>query len=395
MTIRSPGLVVRSALVALAVGVGLWLVWPDVTRAAWLAAYGIAGGVLIVRRPRNVIGWLLGLIALSFTGITDLTAEGIAELSAGTTDAVTTFRVWIGAMSGAWAFLGYALLGLVFPTGRLPRGRWRRPLVAVIAAALVVIGSSMVHPMLSVTIAGGTATTLVPNPYAVLPTLDAWALLPNADVAFLPVIVLLVVSVLSVIVRARRATGVERLQLRWLTASLATLLLAVLVGAVLVLVVGPTIGGLAWLPASVAFLTVPIAVLVAVLRYRLLDIDRIVSRTIGWALVTASLVAIFAVAVIALQAVLDGVTQGDTLAVAASTLLAAAAFQPIHGRLQRWVDQRFDRAAYDRERILARVGGRLRDEVDLEAIQGQVLASTADAVRPSASGIWLRPRAGR
>lgn len=395
MTIRSPGLVVRSALVALAVGVGLWLVWPDVTRAAWLAAYGIAGGVLIVRRPRNVIGWLLGLIALSFTGITDLTAEGIAELSAGTTDAVTTFRVWIGAMSGAWAFLGYALLGLVFPTGRLPRGRWRRPLVAVIAAALVVIGASMVHPMLSVTIAGGTATTLVPNPYAVLPTLDAWALLPNADVAFLPVIVLLVVSVLSVIVRARRATGVERLQLRWLTASLATLLLAVLVGAVLVLVVGPTIGGLAWLPASVAFLTVPIAVLVAVLRYRLLDIDRIVSRTIGWALVTASLVAIFAVAVIALQAVLDGVTQGDTLAVAASTLLAAAAFQPIHGRLQRWVDQRFDRAAYDRERILARVGGRLRDEVDLEAIQGQVLASTADAVRPSASGIWLRPRAGR
>ncbi len=395
MTIRSPGLVVRSALVALAVGVGLWLVWPDVTRAAWLAAYGIAGGVLIVRRPRNVIGWLLGLIALSFTGITDLTAEGIAELSAGTTDAVTTFRVWIGAMSGAWAFLGYALLGLVFPTGRLPRGRWRRPLVAVIAAALVVIGASMVHPMLSVTIAGGTATTLVPNPYAVLPTLDAWALLPNADVAFLPVIVLLVVSVLSVIVRARRATGVERLQLRWLTASLATLLLAVLVGAVLVLVVGPTIGGLAWLPASVAFLTVPIAVLLAVLRYRLLDIDRIVSRTIGWALVTASLVAIFAVAVIALQAVLDGVTQGDTLAVAASTLLAAAAFQPIHGRLQRWVDQRFDRAAYDRERILAGVGGRLRDEVDLEAIQGQVLASTADAVRPSASGIWLRPRAGR
>lgn len=395
MTIRSPGLVVRSALVALAVGVGLWLVWPDVTRAAWLAAYGIAGGVLIVRRPRNVIGWLLGLIALSFTGITDLTAEGIAELSAGTTDAVTTFRVWVGAMSGAWAFLGYALLGLVFPTGRLPRGRWRRPLVAVIAAALVVIGASMVHPMLSVTIAGGTATTLVPNPYAVLPTLDAWALLPNADVAFLPVIVLLVVSVLSVIVRARRATGVERLQLRWLTASLATLLLAVLVGAVLVLVVGPIVGGLAWLPASVAFLTVPIAVLVAVLRYRLLDIDRIVSRTIGWALVTASLVAIFAVAVIALQAVLDGVTQGDTLAVAASTLLAAAAFQPIHGRLQRWVDQRFDRAAYDRERILARVGGRLRDEVDLEAIQGQVLASTADAVRPSASGIWLRPRAGR
>ena len=110
---------------------------------------------------------------------------------------------------------------------------------------------------------------------------------------------------------------------------------------------------------------------------------------------TASLVAIFAVAVFALQAVLDGVTQGDTLAVAASTLLAAACFQPLHGRLQRWVDRRFDRAAYDRDRILAGVGGHLRDEVDLQTIQDHVLASTAEAVRPAASGIWLRPRAER
>ena len=118
-------------------------------------------------------------------------------------------------------------------------------------------------------------------------------------------------------------------------------------------------------------------------------------RTIAWALATGVLGAIFLAGVAALQALLDGVTQGSTLAVAASTLLTVASFQPIRRRLQLLVDRRFDRAAYDRDRILAAIGGQLRDEVDLETIQGHVLSSATDAVRPSASSIWLRPRVSR
>jgi hypothetical protein len=183
--------------------------------------------------------------------------------------------------------------------------------------------------------------------------------------------------------------------MRWLAASLAGLLVAIASGAALILVIGPGVGDLAWLPASVAFLTVPAAILIAVLRHRLLDIDRVISRTIAWGLATGILGAIFLGGVAALQALLADVTQGSTLAVAASTLLTVASFQPIRRRLQHAVDRRFGRAAYDRDRILSTVGGRLRDEVDLATIQDHVLASTAEAVRPAASGIWLRARPGR
>ena len=385
----------RAALVALTLAVVLWLVWPDVMRATWVAAYGLAGGYLIVRRPRNSIGWLLALIAVSFTGLTDVTAAQVAAMQRGDAGALEAFRIWVGAMSGAWAFLAYALLGLVFPSGSLPSGRWRRPLAVLVSVAVLVTALTMVYPSISVTIARGTATMMVPNPYAILPDLALWSMIPDADLAFLPVLVLLVVSVGSVAIRARRSTGIVRLQMRWLAASLACLLVAVAVGAALIALLGPDVGDIAWLPASAAFLTIPAAILVAVQRHRLLDLDRVVSRTIGWALASGVLAAIFLGAVAALQGLLIGVTQGETLAVAASTLITLASFQPVRRRLQRAVDQRFDRATYDRERLLATVGGQLRDEVDLSTIQAHVLESASQAVRPASSAIWLRPRTSR
>ena len=389
------GMVVRAALVAAILAIALWLVWRDVLRGTWVAAYGLAGGYLVVRRPRNSIGWLLAFIALSFTGVTDVTDAQVAAMQRGDADRVAAFRIWVGAMSGAWAFLAYALLGLVFPSGSLPSGRWRRPLAALVGLAVLATALTMVHPSLSVTIAGGTATTTVPNPYTILPGLALWSSVPNADLGFLPVVVLLVASVGSVAVRARRSTGIVRLQMRWLAAALAGLLVAVAVGALLILAFGPAIGGVAWLPASVAFLTIPLAILVAVLRHRLLDIDRIVSRTIGWALASGVLAAIFLGAIAALQGLLIGVTNGETLAVAASTLITVASFQPVRRRLQGAVDRRFDRATYDRERLLATVGGQLRDEVDLTTIQDHILESAGQAVRPASSAIWLRPRISR
>jgi hypothetical protein len=179
--------------------------------------------------------------------------------------------------------------------------------------------------------------------------------------------------------------------MRWLAAALAFLLVSIGVGAVLSLI-GSSVGRLAWLPAPIAFATVPLAILVAVLRYHLLDIDRLISRTIGWGLATGILAAVFLGAVGALQALLVDVTQGETVAVAASTLLTAAVFQRVRRRLQVAVDRRFDRAHADRDRVLAAVSARLRDEVDLVTIQGEILASASDVLRPTATAIWLRPR---
>ena len=129
---------------------------------------------------------------------------------------------------------------------------------------------------------------------------------------------------------------------------------------------------------------------IAILRYRLYEIDRIVSRTIGWAIVTGILVAVFAGLVVGLQAILAPVTDENTLAVAASTLVAFALFQPVRRRVQRAVDRRFDRARYDGERTAAAFGERLRDEVDLAGLETDLAATVGLALRPGATGVWLR-----
>jgi hypothetical protein len=137
---------------------------------------------------------------------------------------------------------------------------------------------------------------------------------------------------------------------------------------------------------------VPIAIGIAVLRYRLYEIDRLISRTIGWALVTALLIGAFLLLVLASTELLRPLTGGNTLAVAGSTLIVAALFAPLRGRVQRAVDRRFDRARYDGERLLAAFGLRVRDEVDLETIRADVLATVDAAVRPAHAGLWLRER---
>ena len=137
----------------------------------------------------------------------------------------------------------------------------------------------------------------------------------------------------------------------------------------------------------------PLAIGIAVVRYRLYEIDRIISRTIGWALVTGLLVAVFIGGVLALQALLADFTQGQTLAVAASTLVAFALFQPVRRRVQRAVDRRFDRARYDGERTAAAFAERLRDEVDLVTLAAELQGTVGAAVRPTISSLWLRENA--
>ena len=134
----------------------------------------------------------------------------------------------------------------------------------------------------------------------------------------------------------------------------------------------------------------PIAVGIAVLRYHLYDIDRLIARTVSWALVTGTLVIVFAGVIVALQAILVGYTQGQTLAVAGSTLVAFALFQPLRRRVQAAVDRRFDRARYDAEHTLAAFSDRLRDEIDLASLSHDLDSTIRDAIAPRSIGIWLR-----
>jgi hypothetical protein len=354
-------------------------------------SYATVGAILITRQPANRIGWLLTTIAGSFAlGFLPVraTAEALQTLTAPPLVlAVAWFR-------SSWSFpltiSLIACLAIVFPTGRLPIGRWRRPAVLVLLAMGAISLGAAVWPLIEVLPEGANDSIAMPNPLGLLPP---W--LEDGSGAFRSVagplaFALFVASIVSLVVRYVRSEGVERLQLRWLVTGLASAVVAVPIGFVLFALFGSGVEGLAWLPAIVAFTLPPIAIGIAVLRYRLYEIDRLISRTIGWAVVTGMLLAVFGGAVLGLQALLTDVTQGETLAVAASTLVAFALFQPLRRRVQSAVNRRFDRARVDADRTATDFADRLRDQIDLGGLEADIAGTVERALRPTSTGVWIR-----
>jgi hypothetical protein len=213
---------------------------------------------------------------------------------------------------------------------------------------------------------------------AVGPLIDPWF----GAAALLVYAASLVLAVLEVGIRYRRADPVVRAQIRWVAAA----------GAVPLALV-PFIIAAEWLWSLwfVSTMLLPLAIGVALLRYRLFDIDRIVGRTIAYAIVTAILAGLFVVVNLALVALFADAMRSNTLVVAASTLLVAALFQPIRRRVQAPVDRRFNRAHLDAERVVDTFAQQTRDEVDLERLQDAVVDTIEGSVAPSATGLWLRP----
>jgi hypothetical protein len=204
-------------------------------------------------------------------------------------------------------------------------------------------------------------------------------------VGLMLIVVLAIASVVSLVVRFRRADGLERRQLTWFTwAAVPAFTFVLLSGFV-------TYPQIVWLLGSLFIAPLlPAAIGIAILRYRLYEIDRIVSRTILYILLSAVLIAAFVGVVLMLEALFSPVTGEDTIAVATSTLVAAALFAPVRARLQRPVDRRFNRARYDADRTIAAFGERLRDQVDLAALRVELVELAATAMEPSTSGLWVR-----
>lgn len=232
--------------------------------------------------------------------------------------------------------------------------------------------------------------TTVQNPFGIA------GIEPLLDVLSLPLFQLagpaaFVGGVASVVVRFRRGGEVERAQLKWLVAATALAVTAWPVIGLGTALGWPVLTTLAWSAGLLSFIAIPVAIGIGVLRYRLYEIDRIISRSIAWAMLTGVLVAVFAVGVLAFQAALARFTQGETLAVAASTLIAVSLFQPVRRRVQRVVDRRFDRARYDAERTVEAFAERIRNQVAVDAVLADLQATVTDSIKPSSSGLWLRP----
>ena len=355
-----------------------------------LLSYGIPGLVLAVRRPRQPIAWLLLLMAIGLALGTARVTASLEDLLAGTADPLGEFTAW--ANGTGWVFVLAGLMGiaLVFPSGSFPTGPWGRVGRLLIATTIPVVILLVGGPVTNVTVPGYPSGVDVPNPYA-LPFLAGVPVAPGFNLLlWLVLVVPSIIAGLSLVARFRKSTGQERLQYRWLASALALVFIGSLGWALLTNALRLDLPLLAAGIVALTYPAIPIAVVVAVLRYRLYEIDRLVSRSLGWGLATATIVAVFVGAVLALQAALQGVTQSGTFAVAASTLLAFALFQPVRRRVQALVDRRFDRPRLEAERILAGHGERLRHETDLERIEVGVLDTVSETLRPTSATVWIR-----
>jgi hypothetical protein len=371
-------LVVPALLVGLASGYGFLAVAP----------YGFVGVFLAIRRPRNSVGWLLLALgwAFGFAFVIVPTAAAQQLLGGAAPPAVMALAV-LSNLGGGSIILLLLVIALVFPSGRLPTGRWGRLARAALTLVVLLAVLSVFAPTISVNIPSSSSGVTVANPLAVVPGWPPWTFVSASS----PIIyVLTVAGAISMFLRFGRARGVERAQLRWLVWSMAFIFVGFIVGLVGDSVFVNGLGGLVWIPAEIAFPLPAIAIGVAVLRYRLYEIDRVISRTISWASVTLILGSLFVAVILVAQALLAPVTQSNELAVAGSTLLVFALFQPIRRRVQRLVDRRFNRSRYDAERTVAEFAARLRDEVDLEQLRTEILATVSATVEPSSVSLWLR-----
>jgi hypothetical protein len=352
----------------------------------------IVGGIIEWQRPGHAIGRLMmiagPMYAIASTGWT--TIDQLRPLIDPMAYGFFTWTVLLLSWSGMALIIGW--IPLLFPTGELPGPRWRAPAALTLTLLGVGLFGLALRP-------GVFAGSDVVNPFGV----EWWPVIlqPFVDAIPLAVLASLVLGVAAVITRYRRGDRIVRLQIRWFVTAVALLPLS---GVAILIEIAVRNAGGAGADAPNALITVlvsyavvlalPIAIGIAVTRYRLYEIDRVISRTIGWALVTGVLVFVFGGTVIGLQAVLTRVTQGQTLAVAASTLIAFALFQPVRRRVQRLVDRRFDRARYDGDRTAAAFAERLREQVDLAGLEADFAGVVDVALRPTTVGVWIR-RPGR
>jgi len=353
----------------------------------------LVGFVVARRQPGNPLGWMfLALVAL-------LALSGV-----GTDYAWLSYRLGhhlplaaVGVVFGpAWCPLLVALplLILLFPDGRLPSPRWRPVLWGYL-----VVGGSWPVSVYAVTIGAVAAGNVHLVPGGDLLAVDgpaaaggsAW--LGSFEGIVLPVLVVFwLVFVASQVLAWRRASGERRQQLKWLMSGAAVCMVAVAVTAL----VG-TLDKSTSSPAFTAVLDVvfvgvaalPVSVGVAILKYRLYDIDRIISRTLAYAIVTGLLIGVYAGLVLLATQVLRF---HSTVAVAAATLAAAALFNPVRRRVQRMVARRFNRARYDADQTVAVFAARLKDAVDLDSVRGDLADAVRQALEPAHVSVWVSRR---
>ena len=338
--------------------------WPTV----WLL-WGIVGYLILLRRPGNGVGTAALLVGVSW-GI----AFGLGALSFTLSGAPAAWAELINVVLGVVPWLAIIWLLLVFPSG-VVAGRGERIVgTAVIVFGVVVTLAFALHP-------APMEFTGLPSPLGV-PALSGTTTVLTSDGSFSIMIGLVVATLVLLVLRWRRSTGIERLQYRWLLLGGSLFVLITALGQFLS---EDSRAELLWLLGGSA---IPVSIGIAILRYRLYEIDRLISRTVTYALVVGILALVFATGVVWIPSALG---LGDTpLVVAGSTLAVAALFNPVRRRVQSWVDRRFNRSRYDAARVVARFSGSLRDEIDPDRVVRGWVSVVSETMHPASVGVWLQ-----
>jgi hypothetical protein len=344
---------------------------------AVVATYLTVGVLIAERRPGNRVGPVIFAMG-GFFGLYLV----LDALVTKTVDIEVAQRMaWLAGLMDGLLFILVSLLFLLFPDGRLPSHRWRSLLLAdVVLATIVILWAAFAPGKL-------TYYPQFENPFG---RADApFALI--GPIAYLLLLGSVALSAVSLVGRWRRGGPLERAQLKWVACA-AALLAVVMAGYGIV--IGPgAFNEVFDLLIGTALGLFPIAIGIAILRYHLFEIDRLVSRTIAYGVISAILVGTYAIVILVLQGSLGAILGGDTIQVALSTLIVAALFQPLRRRVQRVVDHRFDRARFDAERTTAEFSERLRDEVDIATVTADLDGTVRSALKPQTLGLWLRETA--
>ena len=376
------------ALLLLAAAVALSILthqfrWSDVPQLFLVVIpFAVVGVVVARRQPGNPIGWILLAIVLALLGSGDAGLYAVLHYRLGHRGLPLGPLAVFLAAGWVWLVILLPLAVAFFPDGRLPSPRWRwvlRGYLALCAIFLATIGWQ--------DFSGVIARHIRVDSSGELAAFSSSSSSGFQNVQLVLYAVFCMAWVLGPVIRYRRSTGEYRQQLKWLLSGGAICIAGLLLG----LILGDShsaflsaVGGAAFL----GIVALPIGIGVAILRYRLYEIDRLVSRTLSYAILTGLLVGVYLLFVTLTTRALP---LSSPVGVAASTLAAAALFSPLRRRIQRIVDRRFNRARYDAESTVAAFTVRLQDAVDLDTVRNELLHVVGRAVEPSRASLWIRP----
>jgi hypothetical protein len=348
-----------------------------------MLAFVVSGAVIASRQPRNIIGWLLIIPGLS-ASLSEVINRWLFTIdhSSVTPDPATWFGLWY--VNWSWILLIFPIfhLLLVFPDGRLLSPFWRWVVGLEVAMMTFFVGLVTFGEQLPLNNDEDVTVWSISNPIGFIP--ESFFEGSFGTIWMIGLLTLTAAGVLAFVLRFRSGSAVQRQQLKW---PLYALMLFGLAYAGTAVTTGFT-NGSGW-DALFGFslAAIPISVAIAVLRYRLYDLDRLVSRTVIYAVVAAILIGAYGLTVLGLGSFLG---RDDPLAIAAATLAAAALFNPMRTRVRGWVDRRFNRSRYDAERVIEGFVSSMRDRVDPEGLVEGWIGVATETMQPTSAGAWIK-----